>query len=132
MEVAVPTVDELGLDRYTASGRPTKDLVSRRQSLKEEIELCKLEIEDIDTELGIACDLRGIKNAVCEDWLIIRRQGSKPRATLDRVLLLDAGVTPQQLEAGTKLSEKGKPGITIQNISKTSPRRYGEDVTDLS
>jgi len=130
MNVPVPDVDELELDKYTASGRTAKELVDRRQSLKDEIALCEQEIKDLDTELGLACDMRNVKNAVCGNWLIIRRQGSKPRATLDRVLLLEAGVTPQQLEMGTKLSEQGKPGITIQDLSKTTTNRFNHNIEE--
>lgn len=132
IEVPVPTIDELDLDKFIPSGRSAKELVRRRQVLKNQVEDCEKEVQDIDLELGIAMDFRGVKNAICEEYHLIRRQGSKPRALLDRVLLMEAGVTPQQLEMGTKFSEKGKPGITIQNLSKTTSSRHDQDVTDLS
>lgn len=118
MTIPVPSVDDLELDQFIPSSRSAKDLVARRQTLKKQIEEAEKELQDIDIELGTALDFRGAKNAVWEDYLIIRRQGAKPRALLDRVLLMEAGVTPQQLEAGTKFSEQGKPGITVQSISK--------------
>src|SRR5207245_2360575 len=75
-------------------------------------------IEELDKELGTALDLRNIKSAIWEDYLLIRRQASKPRPILDRVMLLDAGVTPQQLQAGTREGQPGKAGITVRHISE--------------
>ncbi len=118
MEVPVPTVDEVGLDQCIISGRTAKELISRRQYLKTTVDHYEQEVKDIDIILGTALDLRHIKNVISEDWLVIRRAGSRPRALLDRVLLMEAGVTPQQLEAGTKLSEPGEPGITVKNLNK--------------
>lgn len=126
MQMPVPQITELDLDRYMATGRPAVDLLARRQLLKQEIEDHEAEVTVIDLELGSAFDLKGIKNAVWEDYIVIRRQASKARAILDRVLLMDAGVTPQQLEAGTKFSAPGKPGITVQHASKAGTARYEE------
>lgn len=118
IEVPVPTVVELELDKYIPSGRSSAELIARRQLLLGKIDDFDDERKSIDLELGIALDFRGVKNAVWEDYLLVRRAASKPRATLDRVLLLEAGVTPQQLEAGTRFSEAGSPGIMVKSLSK--------------
>lgn len=130
VEVPVPTVEDVKLDEVIPSGRTAKELVDRRQSLKAEIELCEQEIKDIDTELRCGLDFRNLRKVVCDKWLVIQRQGAKPRPILDRILLLEAGVTPQQLEAGTKTSEAGKPGITIQDLTKPRSNRWNTSVIE--
>ena len=110
MEVPVPTVEELGLD--------INNLLQERQNLKAIKEDCDTRLKQIDEELGFSLDAREVKTVVWNDYLVIRRKGSAPRPILDRVLLLEAGVTPQQLSQGTKMGEPGKPGVTVRAISE--------------
>lgn len=110
MEVPVPTIEEVGLD--------IANLLQERQNLKAIKEDCDTRLKQIDEEIGFNLDAREVKSVVWNDYLVIRRKGSSPRPILDRVLLLEAGVTPQQLSQGTKLGEPGKPGVTVRAISE--------------
>jgi hypothetical protein len=114
MEVPVPTIEEAGL--------VIDDLLQERQNLKAIKEDCEFRIQDIDKEVGHMLDQKDVKTVVWKDSLVIRRQGSKPRPILDRVLLLDAGVTPQQLNAGTKFGKAGEPGLTVRSLSETKAK----------
>lgn len=123
MEVPVPTVNQVGLD-------PFIQLFEERQNLKHVKEDCEQRIKALDEEIGYILDQKEVKTVVWNDSLIIRRQASKGRPILDRVLLLEAGVTPQQLNQGTKYSDPGKPGITIRPISESKKaEEYAERVS---
>lgn len=125
MEVAVPTLGELGLDECAV-------LLNDRQTLKKIKEDCDAEIKRIDEEVGHRLDQKEVRTAVWEDYLIIRRQGSKPRPVLDRVMLLEAGVSPQQIKAGTKYGEPGKPGVTVRHISEAKAQRFDDSTLERS
>lgn len=120
MEVPVPKIEEVGLDWI-------HDLLIERQSLKTLIEDSANKVKEIDEMIGSILDQKELKTVVWNDYLVIRRQGSKPRPILDRVLLLEAGVSPQQLKAGTKLSEPGKPGVTLRSISEAKTKGSEEN-----
>ena len=121
MEVPVPTIEEVGLDDIN-------DLLHERQNCKIVKEAIEASIKRIGEELGRKLDEKNVKTAVWENCLVIRRQGSKPRPVLDRVLLLEAGVSPQQLKAGTKFGEPGKPGITVRPISENKTKESEESI----
>lgn len=128
MQIPVPTVEELGLDQYHINGIPFDKLIAERQQLRQMIEDAEERIHDIDTEVYASLELKGVKNALWRDrWIISRRAGSMPRHTLDRTLLLNAGVTPLQLEAGTKLGKPGRNGISISDITKKRSRPQDAD-----
>lgn len=110
MEVPVPTIEELGLD--------IQDLLQERQNLKSIKEDCDSRLKEIDEKIGLELDAKDTQSVVWNNYLVIRRKASKPRPVLDRVLLLEAGVTPQQLNQGTKFGEAGKPGVTVRSISE--------------
>lgn len=116
MEVPVPTIQEAGLGELDS-------ILQERQMLKAMKEDLENRIKQIDEEVGFKLDAANAKSVVWYDQLVIRRQGSKPRPTLDRVLLLEAGVTPQQLKEGTKYGEPGKPGITIRAIAENKAKQ---------
>jgi hypothetical protein len=122
MEVPVPTVEEAGLR--------CSELLQERQNLKSIKEDCDTRLIQIDAEIGMELDQNNVKTVVWNDYLVIRRKGSAPRPILDRLLLLDAGVSPQQLKAGTKFGEAGHPGITVRAVSELKTKgfkdRYGE------
>jgi hypothetical protein len=119
MQMPVPSVEELELDQYMIGGVPFNELVARRQEFKKYIEECEKEIAEIDSEVGAALDLKGVKNVVWnKEYLVTRREASKPRQLLDRILLLAAGVTPLQLQSGTKLGKPGKSGVTVRRLSE--------------
>jgi hypothetical protein len=122
-EVAAPTLEELELDQYIISGRPFKTLLENRQHYKQMIDDAEKYIQEIDTEIGASLDLKGVRTVIWntdenKKYLIIRREASAPRSILDRTLLLSAGVTPMQLQAGTKLGKPGKSGITVKSMAK--------------
>lgn len=126
-DTPVPTLEELELDQYVISGRPFKALLADRQHMKKMIEDAEAAIADIDVEIGASLDLKGVKSVIWntdddEKYLILRREASKPRPILDRVLLLSAGVTPLQLQAGTKLGKPGKGGVTVRRASSNGTR----------
>jgi hypothetical protein len=123
MQVPVPTIEDVGLDQYVINGKPFAELLNIRTLLKQSIEDSEAAIHDIDAEVGAALDLKGVKNVIWNDHLVTRREGAKPRQTLDRTLLLNAGVTPLQLAAGTKLGKPGKSGVTVMDLSKVRSRQ---------
>lgn len=118
MEIPVPNINEIGLE--------IDNLLQERQSLKRTKDDCDERIHQIDEEIGQQLDRRELKTVVWNDNLVIRRQGSKPRPSLDRVLLLEAGVTPQQINAGTKFSEAGKPGVTVRALAEVKTKGLEE------
>jgi len=126
-----PTLEELELDQYVISGRPFRNLLTDRQHLKQMIDDAEKAIAEIDVEVSAALDLKGVKTVIWNDdeqkYLIIRREASKPRPSLDRSLLLAAGVTPIQLQAGTKLGKPGKGGVTIRRMSKNGAESSNAD-----
>lgn len=115
MEVPVPTLADVGLEEYNA-------LLLDRQATKKIIEDLDAKVKAIDEQLGLIFDAKEVKTVVWNNYVVIRRKGNSPRPVLDRVLLLEAGVTPQQLNAGTKLSEPGKPGITVRPITENKTK----------
>lgn len=110
MEIPVPTVEELGLE--------INDLLQERQNLKKLKDDIELRLHELDGEIGNQLDQKEVRKVVWDDYLVIRRQGSTPRPILDRVMLLEAGVSPQQIKAGTKFGAPGKPGVTVRALSE--------------
>lgn len=118
-QTPVPSVEELGLDQYIIDGKSFDALLAERQNLNQLIADAEDRLIDINAEVGAALDLKGVKNALWKErYLITRREAARPRALLDRTLLLNAGVTPIQLEAGTKYGKPGKSGVTVTDITK--------------
>lgn len=120
---ATPTLEELELDQYVVSGRPFKALLADRQHMKQMIDDAEKAIAEIDTEIMASLDLKGVKTVIWstdeeQKYLIIRREASKARPILDRSMLLAAGVTPIQLQNGTKFGKPGKGGVTIRRIGR--------------
>lgn len=118
MSVPVPTIEEADLSSFMSSGRRADEVLAERQNLKQIIEESEAKIKELDNELGNALDLRNLKSVIWEDYLLIRRGPSRPRPILDTVMLLDAGVTPQQIQAGTRFGAPGKPGVTVRALSE--------------
>lgn len=126
-EVPTPTLEELELDQYVISGRPFKALLTDRDNFKKTIEDAEKAIQEIDIEVAASLDLKGARTVIWitddgKKKLIMRRESSAPRQILDRTLLLSAGVTPIQLQAGTKLGKPGKGGVTVRDITKNGTR----------
>jgi len=114
-DIPTPTVEELGLEQLRSP-------LTTRQHYKQMIEDAEKAIADIDQEIGVSLDLQGIKSVLWttdenEKYIVIRREVSQPRPILDRTLLLSAGVTPLQLQSGTKLGKPGKGGITVRKAT---------------
>lgn len=122
-EVPTPTLEELELDQYVISGRTFRDMMTDRNKLKQSISDAEKAIEEIDIEAAASLDLKGVRSVIwiTDDGrkkLIMRRESTAPRQILDRTLLLSAGVTPIQLQNGTKFGKPGKGGITVRDITK--------------
>lgn len=117
-EVPTSSLEELELEDL-------KSPLATRQHYKKLIEDAEQEIAAIDLQISASLDFRNIKSLTWttdenEKYIIFRREASKPRPILDRTLLLSAGVTPLQLQAGTKLGKPGKGGITVRKTNFSS------------
>jgi hypothetical protein len=84
-----------------------------------------------DNLIGSAMDIKGVKRIAWENYIATRREGSKPRMSLDRKLLMTAvdtakcpscmfefeiHVTPFQVAQATKVGKPGKPGLTVKSV----------------
>lgn len=119
--VPLPTPEELNFSDITAFDVA----VERRQVLKKFIDEAETEVAKIDNTIGLELDLAGAKNVNWRNqYEVIRREGNKGRVTLDRILLLEAGVSPEQISRGTKVGPVGKCGISVRKIGS---KEYGEE-----
>lgn len=117
------------IDKHTTS--LFDRLVAERQAMKmieHTVELLRTERDNL---LGSALDMKGMPRVLWENYVVTRREGSKPRQTLDRTKLMNAtddfkcpncgqvskvGVTPYHIAQGTKVGNPGKPGVTIRAL----------------
>ena len=118
MTTPIPDSTDFNLDAVLPEGELFDELVARRQAMKKMITACEEEIKNADAKLGAALDFVGQRNVISRGLVVSRREGSKPRETLDPVLLLEAGVSPEQLHKGTKLGKPGKPTIAIRALKE--------------
>ncbi len=105
----------------SATGKFDKLMLARqmiRELTDEKIGTLTQVRQRCDQVIGQALDTRGAKGVTWSGYLVSRRTAGKPRPTLDKVKLLQAGVLPQQIEAATVYGEPGKPGVTVRKLKE--------------
>jgi len=112
-----------------------QQLVNERQQLKLDIEYAKLRIEEyLDPQILIELTVAGEKSAQVQAVVTVMDKAtgtvsnvnrkysvysssSDGKQYLDRMKLVEAGVTNAQLQAGTATG-KGHTGITVREVGK--------------
>lgn len=90
-------------------------LVEHRQEIKAKIKAYEEECAKIDVKLGNTLDELGLKTVVWRtEYDVIRTKGTEPRATIDRIMLLENGVSADVIAKSTRYGEPGKPSIRVQ------------------
>lgn len=118
--VPIPDATELALDNYMPQGMTFGELVTKRGRLKKLIKECEDEItKTIDPILMSVLNNSGNKTVAWNnEYAITKKEGAKPRQILDRILLLEAGVSPEQIQAGTKMGKPTKPCIMVRPLGE--------------
>ena len=93
-------------------------VLQRRLEAKNAMDRAKAVMAECDIEIMAAMDLTEQTCLVWEHggtkYDVIKRKGGKPRETLDKITLLNNGVSAELIQKATKLGEPGKPGITVR------------------
>lgn len=126
-EVPIPKSEELDLDRFCPMETSFDAMMKERQELKAAAKVQEARLAELDALIGGALDLAGQKTIIWNEHIVSRREGSKPRQTLDRILLLEAGVTPEQIQRSIKLGKPGKGGIAVRHLAeKQEENNWGD------
>lgn len=95
-------------------------LVRERQIIVERIISLKEQLANIDAQLKPALVASGVKSVYYGDWIVTCKE-SAGRKTLDRLLLVQNGVTAEQIQASYK---QGKGGSSLTVMSRSDAEKF--------
>jgi hypothetical protein len=115
------------------------DVLTRRQKAKAEIDRLKMIVSACDGEILSALDsdydeftewVREVRGEVKDyearkfvwqhgndTFIVYKRKGSKPRATISPEKLLKAGVPAHVIQSATTYGQPGKEGVAVRKIT---------------
>ncbi len=117
--VQIPIPDAASLDLKTPGGESFDNMVQLRVQAKEQIKELEALVAQWDAAIGATLDLNQIKTVSWNgEYVVSRREPSKPRQTLDRSKLLELGVPATTIQQATIFGKPGKPGIVIRKVTE--------------
>lgn len=122
VRVELPDVETLDLNPNDES---IDVILDRRQKAIEAEKQCKLVVAHSDLKLGAILDLNGIKTVSWRgEYIVSRRESSKPRRTISPEKLIELGVSPKIIEAASVYGLPGKLGITVRKAERRESDDY--------
>jgi hypothetical protein len=119
--IPVPNSEQYDLNKYLPPGMDFNELVMEIQTLNEQAAAAKAKADEYRQLIQAVMDIAKVKSVVArmpEDlsFTVTRVEPSR-RSKLDKNLLLQHGVTPQQIQQATVYSQ-GAPYVTIRPVNK--------------
>lgn len=117
-EIPVPDAKSYGLNNYLPPGQTAEQLAAENCQLQKDIDALTKRYDENRALLLAAMELVQAPAVLAGPYKIIKVEGGA-RHSLNREKLLAAGVTPQQLDAGTNHS-KSASYIKVTNTGENN------------